>query len=58
MHGCDIMNIHGQCSHFYCDKCMKTNVVVEALDDSCENWNKFNPYEYRGYIKEMKECKK
>lgn len=50
------MDVHYKCSHFYCDKCMKSNVVVEALDDGCENWNKFNPYEYRGYIKENKKC--
>ena len=48
-------DIHGKCSHFYCDKCMKSNATVEALDDGCEKWTKFNPYEYKGYVKEMKK---
>lgn len=41
--------IHGMCSHHYCGKCMKHNTLVDVLEDSCENFNKFNKYEYRSY---------
>lgn len=47
---CDIMtDIHGKCSHYYCEQCMISNKVVSTLKMGCNNWEKFNPDEYKEY---------
>ena len=39
--------ICGHCSHFYCEKCVKTNKKVDMLDEKCDLFMDFNPDEYR-----------
>lgn len=42
------MSIHGKCTHYYCEYCMKKSKVVEnVLKESCDDFLKFNAFEYR-----------
>lgn len=36
----------GACSHFYCGNCVKNESRVDALDEACSVFIKFNRYEY------------
>lgn len=46
--------IHAQCSHYYCEYCVKTKAKVDTLDEACDLFTNFNEYEYSSNRKELK----